>query len=395
VLSGVFMLTESLKYSLRYMLSWVFMGVERVFRERVRELEEYRAKLKNPEVFDLKVVPSRIYERKELSVIVERMAEYKVLKIPQNIIVFGFRGCGKTVSILHLLRILKNEGRLKTFYVKARDCPSTYSIYQKMTGISGVGYHMSMLMEKSLSIYREDSVIVVDDADFLEDFNFLYTFTRESNASIILLAQNIQIINKIDESTYSSMQPLKLYFAEYTPEELYQILRMRAEDGLYRWDDRALRLLSAIVVRDYRSDARIAIKSLMRLAVSDKWDEENVRRTVEEASREIESLTLRELRDRDLLTLYIVSKVKETSKAYPIFNTYIAKYEGRFLTKPIFFRILNYLQNLGLITQVKKRVGRSFTIEVDPLIDEKTLEREVQERFGKIEVKIERNEVTR
>jgi cell division control protein 6 len=197
-------------------------------------------------------------------------------------------------------------------------------------------------------------------------------------------------VNRIDESTYSSLLPLKLYFADYKPEEIYQILKMRAEDGLYKWDDEALRRIAALIVRDYRSDTRIAIKALLKLAISDKWNDENVKRAVEEASREVEALTLNELRNRDLITLYIVLKIRETSKAYPVFNTYMAKYEGRFLTKPVFFRTLNYLQNLGLITQVKKRAGRSYTIEIDPLIDEKTVEKEIHERFG--EIKIEKNE---
>jgi cell division control protein 6 len=286
----------------------------------------------------LKTIPNRIYERKELMTIMERMAEYKVLNIPMNIIVFGSRGSGKTVTILYLLKILRDEGGLKTFYLKARDYPTSYKIYQKMDEVTGVGYPMNTLRDKAIEKFKERSVIVIDDADFLEDFNFLYTFSRDTNTSIILLAQNIQFVKKIDESTYSSLQPSKIYFADYNSDELYQILKMRAEDGLYKWDEKALRLASAIVVRDYRSDTRIAIKSLLKLAITNEWDDESVKRAVEDASREVEALTLRELKDRDLITLYIVSKVKETSKAYPIFNTYMAKYEGRFLTKPIFFR---------------------------------------------------------
>jgi len=368
------------------------LSLKDFFKKKVEEIQKTVSKLKNPLVFDLKYVPERIYIRAELEAIVEKIAQYNVVGVPSHIIIFGSRGSGKTVSILYLLKVVEEEGRLKTFYIKAREHPSSYKIYMKMAGVEKIGYNPDDLRRKALENYGEKSIIVIDDADFLEDFNILYTFTRSSNASIMLLTQNIQLINRIDESTYSSMLPAKIYFADYKPEEIYQILKMRAEEGLYNWDDKALRLVSAIVVRDYRSDTRIAIKSLYKLATSDKWDEENVRKAVEEASREVEALTLRELRDRDLMTLYIVSKVKETSKAYPIFSTYMARYEGRFLTKPTFFRTLNYLQNLGLITEVKRRVGRSFTIEVETLIDKRLIEKEVKERFGEIEIKVEKNE---
>jgi cell division control protein 6 len=364
--------------------------LEEIFDAEASRIRGTVSKLKNPAVFDLKYIPSEIYVRKELETIVKMMAGYSVTEIPAHIIIFGSRGSGKTVSILYMLKILETKGKLKTFYVKARECPSSYKIYMKMAGVEKIGYSPDDLRKRAIENYGKSSVIVIDDADFLEDFNFLYTFTRSTNASIILLTQNIQLINRIDESTYSSMLPSKIYFADYKPEEIYQILRMRAEEGLYKWDDEALRRISATVVRDYRSDTRVAIKSLFKLAITNKWDEENVKKAVEDASREVEALTLRELKDRDLITLYIVSKIKETSKAYPIFNTYMARYEGKFLTKPTFFRALNYLQNLGLISQVRKRAGKYYTIEVDTLIDQKIIEEEIRVRFG--EIKIEKSE---
>jgi len=211
--------------------------------------------------------------------------------------------------------------------------------------------------------------------DFLEDFDFLYHLTRSTRASIMLLAQNVQVSKRIDDATYSSFLPTKVYFKEYGADELYQILRMRAEDGLNEWDDATLKLVAAVMARDYRGDARIAIRALFRVAVSNAWrDEERARMAVAEASREVEEMSLRELKDHNLLVLYAVSKARETNKAYNIFNEYARTVQHRAYSKTAFFRALNHLQNLGLITQVKKRVGRYFTIEVDLLIDEKKVE---------------------
>lgn len=355
-----------------------------LFKLKSEELRGVVSIFKDPSVFDLNAVPRRIYERKELFTIAERMAEYGVLGIPNNFVLYGPRGSGKTISVLHLLDILKEHG-LRTFYVKARECPTSYHIYRAIAGAVKSGYHTSELRERALEKCREKSVVVVDEADFLEDFDFLYHLTRSTRASIMLLAQNVQVSKRIDDATYSSFLPTKVYFKEYGADELYQILRMRAEDGLNEWDDATLKLVAAVVARDYRGDARIAIRALFRVAMGSAWrDEERARTAVAEASREVEEMSLRELKDHDLLVLYAVSKVRETNKAYNVFNEYARTVQHRAYSKTAFFRALNHLQNLGLITQVKKRVGRYFTIEVDLLIDEKMVGEEVKKRFEEL-----------
>jgi cell division control protein 6 len=353
-------------------------------RMKGADLQEVAAKIKDLSVFDLSATPKRIYERKELFKIADLMMEYNVLGIPNNIIIYGPRGSGKTISILYFLDILK-EYNIKTFYVRARECPTSYQIYQKMAGIPKIGYHTGELRDNALNNFKEKSVIVIDEADFLEDFEILYHFSRNTKASLILLAQSIQFGKRIDDATYSSLLPTKIYFSEYDAEALYQILKMRAEDGLHTWDDSTLRLIAAIVSRDHHGDARIAIRALFNVAITDAWhDEEKVKNAIIEASREIDSMSLKELKETDLIALFVVSKIKETSKAYEIFNNYMLKTHHRPLSKPAFFRILNYLQNLGLITQIRKKVGKYYTTEIDLLIDEKTIEEEFATKFSEL-----------
>ena len=79
-----------------------------------------------------------------------------------------------------------------------------------------------------------------------------------------------------------------------------------------------------------------------------------------------------------------MSRVKETNKAYVLFNEYIKRIEGRTLSKPVFFKTLNYLQNLGVITEIRKRIGRYYTIEVDLLVDKEMIEREFKKRFQEL-----------
>jgi len=41
-----------------------------------------------------------------------------------------------------------------------------------------------------------------------------------------------------------------------------EILKIRAEEGMYKYSNEAISLLSAMLVMDYRSNARIGIKAL-------------------------------------------------------------------------------------------------------------------------------------
>ena len=65
-----------------------------------------------------------------------------------------------------------------------------------------------------------------------------------------------------DESVKSSLQSDHIVFHEYNADEIREILKMRAEEGLNKFDKIAIGLLSAMLVRKYRSDTRIGIKAL-------------------------------------------------------------------------------------------------------------------------------------
>ena len=154
----------------------------------------------------------------------------------------------------------------------------------------------SLLCEKSLAIH--------DAVGFLQDYDIRYHITRHTKANLILLTQKVYWYKDMnDESVKSSLQPDHIVFHEYTANEMREILEMRAEEGLYNYSKEAIGLLSAMLVRDYRSDARIGIKALEILGRNNKWSDEDVRNALRQAYIEVEGETLRNLGDRDLLIL--------------------------------------------------------------------------------------------
>ena len=72
--------------------------------------------------------------------------------------------------------------------------------------------------------------------------------------------------------------------------------------------------------------------------------------------------TLKNLGVRNLLILAALVKNQDTNKAY----TEVSASNHlllRGVSKSTFFQSVNYLQNLGLVTLIKKKIGRYYTME--------------------------------
>ena len=100
--------------------------------------------------------------------------------------------------------------------------------------------------------------------------------------------------------------------------------------------------MSALLVRDYRSEARIGIKALEVLGRSNKWDEGSINTAMKQAYEGVEGETLKNLGDRDMLILAAVVKNQDTNGAYsevsPSNHLLL-----RGVSKSAFFQSVNYL----------------------------------------------------
>jgi len=104
-----------------------------------------------------------------------------------------------------------------------------------------------------------------------------------------------------------------------------------------------------MLVRDYRSDARIGIKALEIIDRENEWDDDSVRTALKQAYVGVEGETLKNHVNNDPLILVA---------------------------------LVNYLQNLGLITLIKKRRGSYYTMESQILLsDESIVSGELRKRL--------------
>ena len=329
--------------------------------------------MKNAQAFNISYTPDEILIRRELERVTDDLADYVNLGIPRHIIIYGSKGSGKTLSALMMAKALRDTKSVPYFYINVRENPTSTKIYRNITKMFGKGHEVEEVRSKCDSLLSDKSIVVLDEIDFLQDYDILYHITRHTKANLILLTQKVYWYkNMNDESVKSSLQPDHIVFHEYNSEEIREILRMRAKEGLNEFDKESLGLLSALLVRDYRSDARIGIKALEILGRSNKWDENSVTTALKQAYVEVEGETLKNLGDRDLLILAMLIKNQETNKAYSEVsssnNTYL-----RGVSKSTFFQSVNYLQNLGLVTLIKKKIGRYYTMESQILLSDETI----------------------
>ena len=213
----------------------------------------------------------------------------------------------------------------------------------------------------------------MNEVDFLQDYDILYHITRHTKVNLILLTQKLYWYkNMNDESVKSSLQPDHIVFHEYSTGEIREILMMRAKEGLNEYGKESLGLLSALLVRDYRSDARIGIKPLEILGRSNRWDEDSIKTALKQAYVEVEGETLKNLGDRDLLILAALVKNQDTNRAYSEVSA-SSHLLLKGVSKSTFFQSVNYLQNLGLITLIKKKIGRYYIMESQILLSDESI----------------------
>ena len=338
--------------------------------------------MKNAQVFNIGYTPNEILIRTELERVTDDLADYVNLGLPRHIIIYGSKGSGKTLSALIMAKALRDTKAVPYFYINVRENPTSTKIYRNITRLFGKGHEVEEVKSKCDSMLSNKSIVILDEIDFLQDYDVLYHITRHTKANLILLTQKVYWYkNMNDESVKSSLQPDHIVFHEYSTEEIREILKMRAKEGLNEYGREALGLLSALLVRDYRSDARIGIKALEILGRSNKWDEESVVTALKQAYIEVEGETLKNLGDRDLLILAALIKNQDTNKAYSEVSA-SNQLLLRGVSKSTFFQSVNYLQNLGLVTLIKKKIGRYYTMESQILLsDESIVNAELRKRL--------------
>jgi cell division control protein 6 len=231
------------------------------------------------------VLPHREGEIKKLAEILVVSAKGEK---PSNVLLYGLTGTGKTVVSKYVVKKLVEKAssigsNLGYAYVNTRKLDTPYKVLASIASSLGLripytGLAISEVYRKYINALENWSglhIVILDELDYFVKRNgddLLYKLLRinedlsKSRVSIIGITNNLYFVENLDPRVRSSLGEEEIFFPPYNAEQLYTILKQRAEKAFHPGviDDSVISYCAALAARE-NGDARRAL-DLLRVA---------------------------------------------------------------------------------------------------------------------------------
>ena len=174
---------------------------------------------------------------------------------PNNALIFGSPGCGKTATSKYVLRALMDklehdpiDIKVDWICISCKEVYTTNAVLFKLieyldpkTKVKRSGYSMDYYYEILYFLINEKNtalIVILDEIDFLKSDDILYSFSRAiSNGKftgrqfirIIGLSNSLKFEAKLDPRVLSSVGFEKFRFPSYNTDDIYHILNDRID----------------------------------------------------------------------------------------------------------------------------------------------------------------------
>ena len=362
------------------------MEIEEYLSQKERRLEKGIKRIKDHSVFDFNFIPEKPLMREEVKPIVDALLRYQKTGIPNNFLVVGSRGSGKTLVLRYLMNLLGMKNNMRFVYANCRSHNTSFKILAHLLGAKPRGCSLSEMWRRFQDSHPDKCVLVLDEVDLLSDKDknkdILYLASRSTeNYMTALLSNNPRFLGMLDDSIRSSLQPEVVFFRNYTAPQIKKILEDRARSGLGRASNERNSRIAALVAKNTNSDVRVAIKTLYYCALETGT---TLNANFERARRDILADVINDLNDKNLMILMAV--IQDSEKyAKSVYETY-KRLSRRMREEPFsyvyFYSNLSYLQSLGLILLVSTKVQRTYANRIHLNFENEVLQAIWEGRFG-------------
>ena len=351
-----------------------------------KALKSNSNKIKDYSVFDFNYIPDEPFIREESKRLINEMLRFEISGIPTHQAIIGSKGSGKTLTLKYLQKIMPKHSNLNIIYANCREHNTSFKIFAYFLGIRARGASLSELYGRFCKAYTGRTVVLLDEIDLMSPKDkrrdILYFLSRSENPyMVIMLSNNYKVLNEIDPSTRSSLQPMPVYFKNYDAQQLQEILLDRAKAGLHSWQDSHLSEIAALCTKRTNSDARVAIKTLF-YAITDPSG--SIEISFERAREDIIVEMITNLSSPVLLILEAVATSKSdfARDIYKRYSTISVRQNEKAFCYVHYYTHLSYLQSMGFVALISTRVGITYANRVMLTFSESILEPICKARFS-------------
>jgi len=361
--------------------------IDEYVRQRLDAISEETSSIRDFRVFDFAYVPETLLVRDEARPIIDALITFSRTRIPRNLVVLGSRGCGKTLLLRYLQRVLSEQAGLEVLYSNCRNHNTSFKIIAGLLGAPMRGTSLQELYDRFETRFPGPVAVVLDEVDLISkkdpNKDLLYFLSRSDQPyMVVCLSNNPRLVAELDTSVRSSLQAETLYLKNYDASQVKEILRLRAETGLASWEDADLAKIAALTVQRTNSDVRVAIKTLFYVV---SGESDSVEACFDSAQRDIYIDLISDLNDRNLLILRSVQTTRDpfVKKVFAAYERLSRELGEQPFSYVYFLNNLSYMQSLGLILLLQTKVNRSYTSKVSLLFNERVLRTIFSMRFGR------------
>lgn len=358
-------------------------------------------------VFELNYIPDKLrYRQEELKELAEHLKPLIKKKVPQDLSIYGKTGTGKTAAVKYAKKQIEETIRseesnvtfedVKISYVNCKDKGTQTQVYSQIArsisdeDIAKEGHSSSYYLEEIMSTLNDNNavlLVILDEIDLLmekEDLDStLYSIIDKTGITTIMVSNDLRWKNKIeDRRVKSRMGITTTTFTAYNEEQLTDIIRDRAEQGLRKnaWDEEIIGYIAGTASREY-GDARTGIKLLGESAIlaQKELKSEKIQKTyVDNALEVLDDVKaldfISTLSSREKILTYAIADLKnkgKKTKTSAILNKYnkLIKDSDKFrqLKKTTLYDYINELNTYGIIEKEKRGRGYGKGIEMETI----------------------------